>query len=93
MDFVDEQDIARLQIGQQRGEIAGALDDRTGSSAKSDAHLAGDDLRQSGFAEPGRPEQQHVVKGFAARLGGLDKDSQIVPQTALADKFGQGLRA
>ncbi len=92
MDFVDEQDIARLQIGQQRGEIAGALDYRAGGGAKSDPHLARDDLRQGGFAEPRRPEQQHMVERFAARLGGLDKDPQIVPQTALADKLGQALR-
>jgi hypothetical protein len=29
-----------------------------------------------------------VVESFGAGLGGLNKDSQIVPQTTLADKFG-----
>ena len=65
MDLVDEQHVARLQIGQQRGEIAGALDDRARGGAEADPHLARDDLRQGRLAEPGRPEKQHMVERLA----------------------------
>ena len=65
VDLVDEQHVARLQVGQQRGEIAGALDDRPRGGAEADPQLAGDDLRQRRLAEPGRPEEQHVVERLA----------------------------
>jgi hypothetical protein len=29
MDLIDEQHIARLQVGQERGQVAGALEHRT----------------------------------------------------------------
>ena len=93
MDLVDEQDVARLQVGQQGGEIAGALDHRTRGGAKPDPHFARHDLCERGLAEPGGPEQQHMIEGFAARLGGVDKDPQIVAQLALPDELGQDQRA
>ena len=68
MDLVDEQHVARLQIGQQRGEIAGALDHRARGGAEADPQLARDDLRQRRLAEAGRPEEQHVVERLASRL-------------------------
>ena len=68
MDLVDEQDIARLQIGQQGSEIAAALDHRTGGGAKADPHLPGHDLRERRLAEPGRAREEHVIERFAAGL-------------------------
>ena len=65
VDLVDEQDVVRLQIGQQRREIAGALDHRPRGGAEADPELARDDLRQGRLAEPGRPEEQHVVERLA----------------------------
>src|SRR5205085_4300140 len=87
MDLVDEQDVVRLQIGQQRGEVAGALDNRPRSGAKTDAELAGDDLRQGRLAEPGRAEEQHMIERLAPSLGRFDEDAQIVAQLALADEL------
>ncbi len=51
VDLVDEQHVARLQVGEDRGEVAGALDHRPGGGAEADAEFARDDLRQRGLAE------------------------------------------
>ena len=67
MDFVDEQDVARLQIGELRGEIAGLGDHRPRGRAEIDAELARHDLRQRRLAEAGRADEQHMVERLAAR--------------------------
>ncbi len=69
MDLVDEQDVARLEIGELRGEIAGLGDHRAGGRAEIDAELARHDLGERRLAEAGRPDEQHVVERLAARLG------------------------
>ena len=93
VDLVDEQDVARLQVGQDGGQVAGALDHRPGGGAEPDPQLAGDDLGQRGLAEAGRAVQQHVVQRLAAGAGGLDEDAEVFPGRSLADELRQGLRA
>ncbi len=66
MDLVDEQHVARLQVGQDGREVAGALDHRAGGGAEPHAELARHDLRQRGLAKPRRSMKQNVVKRFAA---------------------------
>ena len=73
MDLVDEQHVARFEIGEQRGEIAGFGDHRAGGGAEIDAQFARHDLRQRGFAETGRADEQHVVERFFARGRRLDE--------------------
>ena len=92
MDFVDEQDIPGLEVCQDCGEVAGPLDHRAGGGAEADAEFAGDDLRQRGLAEAGRPVQQHVVQRLAAGAGGLDEHGEVFAAGLLADEFGQRLR-
>ena len=58
MDLVDEQHIARLQIGEDRREIAGPLEHRARGLAQVDAELGGDDVRQRRLAEARRAEDQ-----------------------------------
>jgi len=67
MDLVDEQHIARLQIGQDGGQIPRSLDHRARGRAEADAQFAGDDLRQRGLAEAWGAVQQDVVQRLAAR--------------------------
>ncbi len=57
MDFIDKQDIALLQIGEQRGKIAGLGDDRAGSGAKADTEFPRDDLGEGGLAQAGGAEE------------------------------------
>ena len=93
MDFVDEQHVVRFEIGQQRGEVAGALQHRPGGLAQVDAHLARDDVRQRGLAQARRAEQQHMVERLAALFRRLNEYLQLPAYLLLPDVFVQQLRA
>ena len=67
VDLVDEEDVALLEIGEQRREVAGLGDHRTGGGAEIDAELARDDLRQRRLAEAGRADEEDVVERLLAR--------------------------
>ena len=66
MDLVDEQDVARLQVGELGGEVAGAHDHRPRGQTEADPELGGDDLGERGLAKPGRPGEQNMVERRAA---------------------------
>ena len=93
VDLVDEQDVAGLEVGEDGGKVAGALDDGAGGGAKADAKLAGDDLGERGFAKARGAVEENVVKRVAAGTGGLDEDAEVFPRRALADELVEGLGA
>jgi len=93
MDFIDEQHVVGFQIGQDRRQVARTLQHRAGSLAQIDAHLARDNVRQRGFAQTRRAEQQRVIKRFAALPGGGDEDFQLAADLFLAHVFVQLLGA
>ena len=92
VDLVDEENVALLQIGEQRREIAGLGDHRPRGGAEIDAELARDDLRQRGLAETRRADEQHMVERFVARPRRLDEHRKIGARLLLADELGQPLR-
>ena len=92
VDLVDEEDVALLEIGQQRREIAGLGDHRARCRAEIDAEFARDDLRQRRLAEAGRPDEEHVVERLLAPARRLDEDRKIGARLRLADEIGQHLR-
>ena len=67
MNLVDEQNVARLKIGELGGKIAGLGDHRPGCRAEIDAEFARHDLRERRLAEARRPDEQHMVERLAAR--------------------------
>ena len=67
VDLVDEQHVALLEIGEQRGEVAGLGDHRAGGGAEIDAELARHDLRQRRLAEARRADEQHMIERLLAR--------------------------
>ena len=93
MDFVDEQNIALFEIGQQRRKVAGFRNHGPGGGAKADAELARHDLRQRGLAEAGGTDEQHVVERLVALARRLDEDRQILARLRLADELAEQLRA
>ena len=93
MDLVDEQHVARLEIGELRGEVAGLGDHRAGGGAEVDAELARDDLRQRRLAEARRADEQHMVERLAARLRRFDEHLEIGARRLLAGEVGERLRA
>ena len=74
-----------LEVGQDAGEVALALDRRAGGDVRltpiSLARMRG----QGGLAQAGRAVEQHVVERLAAVLRGRDRDAQVVLDPVLAD--------
>ena len=93
MDFIDEQHIALIEVGQLRREIAGFRDHRAGGRAEIDAKFARDDLRQCRLAETGRADEQHMIERLAARFGRLNEDLQVLLRLRLPDEFTKLERA
>ena len=85
MHLIDEEHVVRLQIGEQRGKVAGALDNRSRGLAQTHAKLVGDDMREGCFAETRRTKNQHVVKSFATLAGRVDEDVHLLVDRALPD--------
>ncbi len=92
MDLVDEQDVPRLEVGEDGGQVARLGQHRAGGRAEIHPELAGDDLGQGGLAEPRGPEQQHVVERLAAAPRRLDEHLEVGLGLLLAHELGQGLR-
>ena len=93
MDLIDEQDIPRLQIGQDRGEITCLCQHRAGGHAEVYTQLTRHNLRERCFAQTGRAVKQRVVHRFAALTGGLDENTQIGARLGLTDEITQHLGA
>jgi hypothetical protein len=92
VDFIDEEDIVALEVGQDSGQVAGALDGGTGGGLDIDAYLRGDDMGQAGLTQAGRPVEQDVVDRLTAALGGGDGNLEVFLGLVLADEIGQGTR-
>jgi hypothetical protein len=93
VDLVDKEDVAILKVGEQGGEIARFGDHRPRCRPESHPHLARDDLGQRRLAKPGRPEEQHMIEGVAARPRRLDEHAQILARRLLPDEFVERLGA
>ena len=93
MDFVEEEDLFGLEVGEDGGHVALDLEGRAGGLLEANVELVGDDGGQRGFTEPGRSEKENVVEGFAASLGGFERDGQLLLGLGLADEFGKALGA
>ena len=93
MDLVNEQHVALFQVGEQRREIAGLRDHRTGGGAEVDTELARDDLCERGLAEARRANKQHVIEWLAPGARRLDEHREITTRLLLANELGELLRA
>ena len=87
VDLVDEQDVAFVERGEDRGEVPGPLDGRARGVADVDPELAGDDRREGRLAEAGRAVQEDVVGRLSPALRRLEQHRQVGLDLALADVF------
>jgi hypothetical protein len=87
VDLVDEEDAARLQRGQERGDVALALECGTRGLHERDVELVGEDLGQRRLAQARRAGEQNVVEGLAARRCRLQRDGELLAQRGLADEL------
>ena len=83
----------RFEVGQDGGQVAGPLDNRTRGRLDIDSHLAGHDIGQSSLAQSGRSVKQDVVQRLAPAPGRIDEQAQVPLDLFLADVVGQGTRA
>ena len=90
--LVDEQHVAVVEVREDRGEVAGALE--RGPARRLDArpHLGRDDPGERGLAESGRTGEQHVVDGLTALLRRVQHDLQVLAQAGLADELVEAPR-
>ena len=93
VDLVDEEDAARLQRGEEGGDVGLALQRRAGGLHHRHAQLGGDDVGERGLAEPGRAGEQDVVERLAAAARRLDEDRQLLGDLLLVDEVGERRRA
>ena len=93
MDFVEEKEIARVERGEDGGEIALFLEQRAGADFDGRAHFVGENLREGGFAEARRAVEQDMVERFAAVARGFDGDLEIFLYAGLADEVAESLWA
>ncbi len=66
VDLVDEQHVAVVEVGEDRGEVTGAFERGAARDAQRDVELGGDDPRQRGLAEPRRAGEEEVVDRLPA---------------------------
>ena len=64
VDLVDKQDVAALEPGQDRREVAGPLDGRAGCRPRLCAELRGYDGGQRRLAKAGWSVQEDMVDGL-----------------------------
>ena len=92
VDFIDEQNVVRLEICEIGGQISPFFYDRTAGRAYADLHFVGNDGRQRCFAQSRRAVEQHVVERFLSFDRGLDADLDVVFYLLLPDVLAQSLR-
>ncbi len=93
MDLVDEEHVARLERGEDRGDVPLPLERRSRDGADADAELLVHDVREARLAEAGRPDEQQVVERLAARRGGRERDAELLLDPVLADEVAEPARA
>ena len=84
VDFVDEQDIVGFEVGQKTGQLAGFVQNRSGSGLDAYAQFVGNDIGKCGFSQARRTVQENMVQGFLALAGCHDKDFEVADHAFLA---------
>ena len=92
VDLVDEEDVAVLEVGQDRGEVARALERRTARDPQRDLHLGRDDAREARLPGAGRPREQQVVDRLCTLARRAEQDLEVLLQLGLADELVEPAR-
>jgi hypothetical protein len=92
VDLVDEEHVARLERGEDRRNVL-LLDGGAGDRAEADAELLADDVRERRLAEPRRAREQHMVERLAPRLGGDERNLELLLHALLPDELVERARA
>ena len=93
VDLVDEEDVALLEAGENRGEVTSVLDRGAGRQSQGRSHLGGDDHCQRRLAESRRARKQDVVGAGRAHARSVKHELQLASHDALAHKLRELLGA
>src|SRR5262249_48229092 len=85
VDLVDEEDLAALEVREDRREVARALEHGTRRRADADRELVRDHVRERRLPEAGRAVEEHAVEDVAARARGRDLHAEVLADRLLAD--------
>ena len=85
MDLVDEEHIARREIGEYRREVADAFDGGAGGCAHARAYLFGHQMRERGLAQSWRTIEEDVLRLVVAAFGSRKEDAKIFFNRRLPD--------
>ena len=78
VDFVDKEHVVFVEIGQNGGEVARAVDGGAARYLDGRAELVGDNVRERGFAQAGGAVQKHVVERVPPHFARLYVDREII---------------
>ena len=92
MDLVDEEDVARAQVGERADEVARLLERGTGRRADVDAQLASDELGERRLSESRRTVEDRVVERLTPRERRVDGEPEVVLDLLLPDELLEPLR-
>lgn len=85
MNFIDEEHVAGLKLGEQADEVAGLGEGGPGGDGELGAHFIGDDVGEGGFAQAWWAVEQGVFHGVAALSCGGEGDAELSDDVRLAD--------
>src|SRR5204863_89285 len=83
VDLVDEQHLARLEVGEDRRDVGLAFHRRSARDADADAELVRADGREARLPHTRRAVQRDVLERLLSRLRRLDEDAQVRLQLLL----------
>ena len=89
MNFVDEEDIAFIERGQDTGEVAFFLNSRSAGLHDIDAQFVSADACERCFTEARRSTEQKMAERLLPHACSLDKDANIIDLGFLTDIIGE----
>ena len=92
MNLIDKQHVAGLELHQDGGQIARAVDGRAGGNADVLPHFGRNNTGQAGFAKAGRAVEQNMIQRIMPPKRRADIDGQAVLYLLLAEILAQRAR-
>src|SRR5207244_10232613 len=89
MDLVHEEDVALVERGQDRRQVALPLEGGSGDRPDPDAELLAQDEGEARLPEARWPDEQHVVERLPPSLCRLERDRELRLHPFLADELVQ----
>jgi len=87
MNFINEQYVPVLHVGEDGTEITNAFNGRTRCRLDVDVHLARNDRGKGGFSQAWRTIEENVFQGLLALLCRIQENAQLLLDFFLSNVF------